>query len=111
MRIYTTSAGPAAEDVYFALAGANGKGCLVPHGLAVRAKLLDALQERLPGLDNDQVIRAMGSGDDTYFTIWSRGPAPNLLNGLAVAITSSVGFSSARVQPRAVQRRIAGEIG
>lgn len=77
VRIYTTSAGPAAEDVYFALAGANGKGCLVPHGLAVRAKLLDALQERLPGLDNDQVIRAMGSGDDTYFTIWSRGPAPN----------------------------------
>ncbi len=77
VRIYTTSAGPAAEDVYFALAGANGKGCLVPHGLAVRAKLLDALQERLPGLDNDLVIRAMGSGDDTYFTIWSRGPAPN----------------------------------
>jgi hypothetical protein len=77
VRIYTTSAGPAAEDVYFALAGGNGKGCLVPHGLAVRAKLLDALQERLPGLDNDLVIRAMGSGDDTYFTIWSRGPAPN----------------------------------
>jgi hypothetical protein len=77
VRIYTTSAGPAAEDVYFALAGANGKGCLVPHDLAVRAKLLDALAERLPGLDNDLVIRAMGSGDDTYFTIWSRGPAPN----------------------------------
>jgi len=77
VRIYTTSAGPAAEDVFFALAGADGKGCLVPHGLAVRAKLLDALQERLPGLDNDLVIRAMGSGDDTYFTIWSRGPAPN----------------------------------
>ena len=31
------------------------------------------LQERLPGLDNDLVIRAMGSADDTYFTIWSRG--------------------------------------
>jgi len=77
VRIYTTGAGPVAEDVFFALAGANGKGCLVPHGLAVRAKLLDALQERLPGLDNDLVIRAMGSGDDTYFTIWSRGPAPN----------------------------------
>ena len=77
VRIYTTSAGPVAEDVFFALAGANGKGCLVPHGLAVREKLLDALAERLPGLDNDLVIRAMGSGDDTYFTIWSRGPAPN----------------------------------
>jgi len=77
VRIYTTGAGPTEEDVFFALAGANGKGCLVPHRLAVRAKLLDALQERLPGLDNDLVIRAMGSGDDTYFTIWSRGPAPN----------------------------------
>jgi hypothetical protein len=77
VRIYTTGAGPVAEDVFFALAGANGKGCLVPHGLAARAKLLDALQERLPGLDNDLVLRAMGSGDDTYFTIWSRGPAPN----------------------------------
>ena len=77
VRIYTTGAGPVTEDVFFALAGANGKGCLVPHGLAVRAKLLDALAERLPGIDNDLVIRAMGSGDDTYFTIWSRGPAPN----------------------------------
>ena len=62
VRIYTTSAGPSVEDVFFALAGANGKGCLVPHGLAVRAKLLAVLQERLPGLDNDLVIRAMGSG-------------------------------------------------
>ena len=77
VRIYTTSAGPAVEDVFFALGGADGKGCLVPHDLAVRAKLLDVLQERLPGLDNDQVIRAMGSGDDAYFTIWTRGPAPN----------------------------------
>jgi len=80
VRIYTTSAGPAVDDVFFALGGADGKGCLVPHDLAVRANLLAVLQERLPGLDNDQVIRAMGSANDAYFTIWTRrdheGPPP-----------------------------------
>jgi hypothetical protein len=35
VRIYTTSAGPGAEDFFFVLAGADGKGCLVPNGLAV----------------------------------------------------------------------------
>ena len=83
VRIYTTGAGPSVEDVFFALGGADGKGCLVPHGLAVRSKLLDALQERLSGVDNEQVIRAMGSANDAYFTIWTRpetsgGPPPVL---------------------------------
>jgi hypothetical protein len=79
VRIYTTSAGPAVEDVYFALGGADGKGCLVPQDLAVKNNLLAVLQERLPGLDNQQVIRAMGSAEDAYFTIWTRpadSPAP-----------------------------------
>lgn len=75
VRIYTTSAGPAVEDVFFALGGADGKGCLVPHDLAVRANLLAILQERLHGFDNEQVARAMGSAADAYFTIWTR-PAP-----------------------------------
>ena len=80
VRIYTTGEGPAVEDVFFALGGADGKGCLVPHDLAVRANLLAVLQERLHGLDNEQVIRAMGSAVDAYFTIWTRrdsdGPPP-----------------------------------
>jgi hypothetical protein len=76
VRVYTTSAGPAVEDVYFALGGADGKGCLVAHDLAVRSKLLDVLQARLPGFDNEQVIRAMGSTSDAYFTVWAR-PAPS----------------------------------
>ena len=75
VRIYTTSEGPAVEDVFFALGGADGKGCLVPHDLAVRANLLAVLQERLHGFDNEQVARAMGSAADAYFTIWTR-PAP-----------------------------------
>jgi len=76
VRIYTTSAGPAVEDVYFALGGTDGKGCLVPQELAVKADLLGVLQERLPGLDNQQVIRAMGSTDDAYYTIWTRPGEP-----------------------------------
>jgi hypothetical protein len=85
VRIYTTSAGPAVEDVYFALGGADGKGCLVPQDLAVRENLLAVLQKRLPGLDNGQVIRAMGSTADAYFTIWTRPAepsAPTLPNAL-----------------------------
>ena len=77
VRVYTTSEGPIAEDVFFALGGADGKGCLVPHGLAVEVDLVAALQRRLPELDNDALVRAMGSATDAVFTIWQRGaPAP-----------------------------------
>jgi hypothetical protein len=72
VRIYTTSTGPGAEDVFFALAGADGKGCLVPHGLARRSNLLEALQQRLPDFDNVQAAVAMGSTDDASFTVWTR---------------------------------------
>jgi len=77
VRVYTTSEGPSVEDVFFALGGADGKGCLVPHGLAVEVELVAALQRRLPGLDNDALIRAMSSATDAVFTIWQRGaPVP-----------------------------------
>jgi hypothetical protein len=80
VRIYTSGAGPGAEDVYFALGAADGTGCLVSHRLAVRVDLLKTLQERLPELDNMQVAVAMGSTKDAYFTIWTRpdhgGPPP-----------------------------------
>ena len=72
VRIYTTSAGPGAEDVFFALGAGHGKGCLVPHGLAVSSNLLAALQRRFPGLDNAAVALAMGSTTEGVFTIWTR---------------------------------------
>ena len=73
IRIITTDGGPFQEDVYFALGDANGKGCLVPHDAAVRTKLLEELQTRFPGLDNDMVIKAMGCTSNNQFIIWSRG--------------------------------------
>ena len=72
IRIITTSEGPFGEDVFFALAGANGKGCLVPHGAAVRTKLLEELQSRFPNLRNETIIEAMGCTSDRNFLLWKR---------------------------------------
>lgn len=72
VRIYTTSDGPGAEDFFFALGGADGKGCLVPNSLAVAADLLATLQKRLPDLDNQEVARAAGSVTEAWFTVWTR---------------------------------------
>ena len=57
--------------------GPDGKGCLVPNGLAGDVDLVAALQRRLPALDNEALVRAMGSTTDAVFTIWERdAPAP-----------------------------------
>ena len=70
--IITTDQGPYQEDVFFALGGLDGKGCLVPHEAAVRTKLLDELQTRFPGLDDSMVIKAMGSTSNNTFLIWKK---------------------------------------
>jgi hypothetical protein len=75
--IRTTDGGPGAEDFFFLLGGTDGKGCAVANGLAVRAGLLAALQERLPGLDNEQVAVAVGSTTNALFKIWTRPRPPS----------------------------------
>lgn len=72
VRIYTTSDGPGAEDFFFALGGASGKGCLVPNSLATTSGLLATLQQRLPGLDHAELARAAGSVTEAWFTVWTR---------------------------------------
>ncbi len=74
VRIRTTSDGPAAEDMFFVLDGADGPACVVPNRLAVASRLLTALQERLPDLDNKEVARAAGVCTEAWFTIWTRPP-------------------------------------
>ena len=75
VRIFTNSAGPGADDVFFALGTGDGKGCLVSLELATSSHLLEALQQRLPGLDNAAVALAMGSTTEAVFTIWKRPAA------------------------------------
>jgi len=72
-RIITTSDGPWAEDVYFVLDTAEGKGCIIPHAAAVRTKLLEEMQARLAGIDDHKVIEAMGSTSKNSFVIWEKG--------------------------------------
>lgn len=69
-RIITTSAGPWGEDVYFVLEGTEGNGCVVPHDAAVRTKLLEEIQAKLPGVDDRKVIEAMGCTSNNTFVIW-----------------------------------------
>ncbi len=71
VRILTTDEGPWSQDVYYLLE-ADGKGCAVPHDAAVRTRLLEALQSRLQGVRDDQIIEAMGSTTQNSFTIWER---------------------------------------
>jgi hypothetical protein len=77
-RIITTSAGPWAEDVYFVLETTESKSCIVPHDAAVRTKLLEEMQARLPGVDDRKVIEAMGSTSKNSFVIWELSTAPKV---------------------------------
>jgi len=72
IKIITTDQGPYREDVFFALAASNGKGCLVPHDAAVRTKLLEELQARFPTLNDELVIEAMGSTSNKTFLVWKK---------------------------------------
>ena len=74
VRIQTTDEGPLLEDVFFAVHTDSGSmpQVIVPHDDAVRGKLLEELQRRLPGLDNTAVLEAMGCCQRRTFVIWRR---------------------------------------
>lgn len=56
---------------YWLLAGKDGKGAAVASEADGMQALLAAMQERLPGFDNEAVIRAMGSLDGA-FQVWKK---------------------------------------
>ncbi len=65
--IVTTDEGPFVDDVYWLLVGEGEAGCAVPGEAA--APLLKRLQ-RLPGFDDEAVIRASGSTEEATFLVW-----------------------------------------
>lgn len=70
--IITTDKGPAEEDLYFVLIGADGKsGCAVPQSAAGCDALLRRLQT-LPGFDNEAAIKAMASTGNARFLLWKK---------------------------------------
>lgn len=72
VEIVTTDGGPWSEDLFFLLEGADGKGVAISGGLAQECGLIAALQQRLPGLDNDAIIKSASSVENARFLVWRR---------------------------------------
>jgi hypothetical protein len=75
--IVTTDTGPFEVDLHWVLTGRDGKYALsVPMGAVGEQDLLRELQRRLPDLDNEAVILAMGSTVNATFKVWRQRPIP-----------------------------------
>ena len=68
--IFTTDGGPFVDDLFWVLSGETST-CLVPSEADGTKELLAHLQ-KLPGFDNEAVIRAMGSAENAMFVCWSK---------------------------------------
>jgi hypothetical protein len=72
VRIRTTSEGPYLPDVFWLLRASEEEPRIIyPQGAVGEAALLEALQRRLPGWNDQEVIRAMRCTDDAVFQVWS----------------------------------------
>lgn len=69
--VETTDGGPWVADVFWILVGANNSGCVIPQGATGDKALLERLQQ-LPGFNNEELIRAMGSTSNQKFLCWQR---------------------------------------
>ena len=74
--IETTDEGPWAEDFFYLLCGADGKGVIVPNFLAIELNLVDTMHDQLPGVDYKQAAIAIGSMNNAIFKIWDRTDPP-----------------------------------
>lgn len=72
--IRTTDAGPWEEDVFWLFRLHDG-GLLELPGALLTGRYLEVLQAQLDALDNEKVIRAMGSTEPRLFRIWHREAA------------------------------------
>jgi hypothetical protein len=71
--IRTTDDGPAQPDVFWGLhTGAEKAALVFPGGSTGEQEILAAMESRLPGFDDSQVIKAMGSTSNSYFLVWER---------------------------------------
>jgi hypothetical protein len=70
VEVQTTDKGPAVEDMFFMLHGADDKGVIVANSLAVENNLVAQLQARLPGFDNLALVKASGSTQNNWILLW-----------------------------------------
>lgn len=67
--IETTSDGPLMEDAFWKIVG-DRTGCIVPNNASGMQDLISALFRHCPGLDAEQLVRAMGSTANANFVLW-----------------------------------------
>ena len=75
VRVWTTSEGPFLPDVFWVLHAGGPKARIIyPQGAVGEQALLEAMQTRLDGFDNEALLRAMASTDDAVFLVWAPTP-------------------------------------
>lgn len=76
--IVTTDQGPFLEDVFFVFETKDA-GVVISQEWSVKLKLLDLMEKKLEGVDNEQFIAAMGCTDNARFTIWDASNSGRLV--------------------------------
>ena len=74
VEIVTTDKGPILPDVFWVLNG-SGTKCVIPQGATGEMELLDRLQ-KLPGFQNEALIKAMESIENARFLCWEKEHSP-----------------------------------
>lgn len=70
--ILTTEEGPYVDDVIWMLSGTDGAACAVPSETEGMTELPPRLQQQSGFVDNEAVIKAMGSAKNAKFVCWRR---------------------------------------
>jgi len=70
VEVHTDDSGPWGADVWFIFASASGD-CRFPQGATGEKEALDFMFA-LPGFDNEQFIKAMGSTSNAVFPCWQK---------------------------------------
>ena len=69
--VRTTDEGPWQPDVFWGLhTGGKDPALVFPGGATGEAELIEAMQHRLHGFRNEELIKAMGSTSNAFFVIW-----------------------------------------
>lgn len=78
--IRTTDEGPFLPDVFWGLhAGASEPAVVYAQGATGEREFMSAMQQRLAGFDNEELINAMCCADNDFFVIWCKQPGSTQL--------------------------------
>ncbi|HJQ97268.1 MAG TPA: hypothetical protein VJ826_03085 [Candidatus Polarisedimenticolaceae bacterium] len=75
--VRSTEEGPPKPDLFWQLHGTDDAGTIVfPSGAIGANALIEAMQARLKGFDNNTLVVAIGSSTNQTFVLWEAAPKP-----------------------------------